>query len=595
MKPSFLLYILFFAHRFAFGQASTREHVDSLRVVIKEYDKEDTLYVNLRISYASHSFFVTPSDTSLINYLEKTLEISEQLNYQKGIALSFINLGIIYSQQRSDPYTAIDYYHRALAVIDKNEKLEKYTANILLNIGLIYYEQEEYEKAIVVYKQGLIKHTDSRHKATALSTLGNIYGIINKKDSAIYYYRLAEKINRENKNYLFLANDLSNMSLILHSMEKTEEALHDIMEALKLTEQWQLDYVKPTVYLNAAMIYMGTGKLKDAEKYALQSLELEASSDNLFIKKSIWGTLSEVYEAKGDYKAALYAYKNYYKLTDSLTNQNRRSEITRKVMQYEYDKRQALADAEIVQQKLVKNFTLGGSGAALLLFVFIFWGVRKQQKIKAEQKELLLKAKISETELKALRAQMNPHFIFNSLNSIADYIHKNDPKSADYYLAKFAKLMRGILENSEEKEIPLSEEIKTLELYLQLEAARLKNKFTYEIIIEEGIHPDITMVPPLILQPFVENSIWHGLSKKEGNGQLLVKITKAGNLLSLKIEDDGIGRKNTESHTKSYGMKLTQERIALFDKLKNPGVDVLVTDLEKGTRVEIKLPLTEEA
>ena len=132
---------------------------------------------------------------------------------------------------------------------------------------------------------------------------------------------------------------------------------------------------------------------------------------------------------------------------------------------------------------------------------------------------------------------MNPHFIFNSLNSIADYINKNDTKSADYYLAKFAKLMRGILENSLEKEIPLSEELKILESYIQLEMSRLQNKFGYEITTAENINPENVFVPPMILQPFVENSIWHGLSKKDNGGKITISVSKTGNLLNCIVED----------------------------------------------------------
>lgn len=263
-------------------------------------------------------------------------------------------------------------------------------------------------------------------------------------------------------------------------------------------------------------------------------------------------------------------------------------------MQYNADKKETLAKAEIGKQKVIRNAIVTVSLIVLIAGVFLFLGFRKRQKIKAEQKEILLKAEISETELKALRAQMNPHFIFNALNSIADYINKNDARSADYYLGKFAKLMRGILENSEEKEISLSEELKMLEFYMDLESLRFKNKFNYEVKIADDINPENTLIPPMILQPFVENSILHGLAKKENDGKITIHIDKTEDLLKCTIEDNGIGRKNpNENLNKSYGVKLTRERIALFDKSKNSDSGVFYTDLETGTRVELRLPLEE--
>ncbi|MGH2649367.1 MAG: sensor histidine kinase, partial [Ginsengibacter sp.] len=132
---------------------------------------------------------------------------------------------------------------------------------------------------------------------------------------------------------------------------------------------------------------------------------------------------------------------------------------------------------------------------------------------------------------------MNPHFIFNSLNSISDYILKNDVQSADIYLTKFAKVMRMILENSDQKEVTLKDDLKALELYMQLESLRMKDKFTYEIKIDESINAENTLIPPLILQPFVENSIWHGMQGKKGEGHILISIKKEGNMINCSVED----------------------------------------------------------
>src|SRR5205085_3446168 len=162
--------------------------------------------------------------------------------------------------------------------------------------------------------------------------------------------------------------------------------------------------------------------------------------------------------------------------------------------------------------------------AAIASFIFY---KRKRDAVE-KQHEAEFKTEVSDTEMKALRAQMNPHFIFNSLNSISDYISKNNIPEADKFLSKFAKLMRLILENSERKEIPLQDDLKALELYMQLEALRMNNKFIHCIEVDKAIDASSTLVPPLILQPFVENSIWHGIANKEGKGKITITIKKEG-------------------------------------------------------------------
>src|SRR5690606_28415117 len=140
---------------------------------------------------------------------------------------------------------------------------------------------------------------------------------------------------------------------------------------------------------------------------------------------------------------------------------------------------------------------------------------------------------------KALRSQMNPHFIFNSLNSIGDYILKNDTATAQDYLARFAKLMRMVLENSEHTEIPLSDDLSFIELYLQVESKRLPGRFSYSIHVEDGLDTENTMVPPLLLQPFIENSIWHGFRTIRSGGYNDVEIKTVNNILVCCLEDDG--------------------------------------------------------
>jgi putative methionine-R-sulfoxide reductase with GAF domain/ligand-binding sensor domain-containing protein len=215
------------------------------------------------------------------------------------------------------------------------------------------------------------------------------------------------------------------------------------------------------------------------------------------------------------------------------------------------------------------------------------------------------KQQMADIEMQALRAQMNPHFIFNCLNSINRYIVKSDQATASLYLTRFAKLIRLILDNSNSKTVTLTNELEALRLYIEMESIRFEKQFNYCICIGPDVRPDHIYVPPLIIQPYVENAIWHGLLHKESAGELRVDITLAHeNLLECIIQDNGIGREKAKelksksaSTTKSLGMKLTESRLALLNKHSQWDAVVQIEDLvdpegsPAGTRVSIRIPI----
>jgi len=202
--------------------------------------------------------------------------------------------------------------------------------------------------------------------------------------------------------------------------------------------------------------------------------------------------------------------------------------------------------------------------------------------------------KVAETELKALRSQMNPHFIFNALNSISDYMDKNDVEKANTYLMKFAKLTRSILENSEKKWITLQEDLELTELYIEIEALRLKNKLFHKIEIDSVLDVENTLVPPLMLQPFIENSIWHGIAQKGGQGNIDIQIKKDNEMIVCTVDDDGVGRKKVVingNKNDSMGLKITKNRLDILSQIKKVKGSIHMFDKTEGLRVELKLPL----
>ncbi len=227
--------------------------------------------------------------------------------------------------------------------------------------------------------------------------------------------------------------------------------------------------------------------------------------------------------------------------------------------------------------------------------LLVFWLLKKRIKTIRNQAEL--KQKIAETEMMALRAQMNPHFIFNCINSIDALIQSNDKYSATVYLNKFAKLLRNILDSSKQNTVPFSKDAETLKLYIELEELRHENKFNTNFKVDEELLNSDYKVPPLIVQPFVENAILHGLRNKEGNeGILNIDIKKVSNTIQYVITDNGIGREaaekimqNKESH---YGMQMSYDRIKLFNNEETASVqikDLYIDEHPDGTEVTVNL------
>ncbi|MBZ0207422.1 MAG: histidine kinase [Flavobacteriales bacterium] len=242
--------------------------------------------------------------------------------------------------------------------------------------------------------------------------------------------------------------------------------------------------------------------------------------------------------------------------------------------------------------------------AGIVLFIFL---LRVRAIRREEQRKTAFQKKLAEVEMHALRAQMNPHFLFNSLNSIKYYAMTKTPRETADYLGKFAMLIRRILQNSREDLVPLHDELEALRLYVEIESMRLEDKFDHAITIADSIDAEMVRIPPMLMQPYVENAIWHGLMNKEERGALRVAITQEGEELRVVIEDNGVGRKKAEEiksaqgqRERSFGMRITAERMEL--SARTLGID-LRSDIEDlmdengrpcGTRVVLHIPIVHE-
>jgi tetratricopeptide (TPR) repeat protein len=559
-----------------------------------------------------------------LQYQKQSQEIYEHLRENEGIAATTNSIGLIY-RSISNFSGALENYFKALRIYEKSGNVPM-MASEFTNIGNIYNNLADYTKALEYHFKALSiyeQRGDKNGTQRALNNIGNCYDDNNKPEKALIYYQQALDIAQSANFKHDAAIALENIGIVYRKLTDYTKALKYLRRALELDQQLggKSNVAQVSNEIGQAIRDAPAGALKQigikpqnkydtALEYFNSALQNATENGEPDMQAEVWHQLSITYEEQKQYSKALEAYKKYSVLYDSVTNSQNSKKILHAEMQFEYDnketlliaqqdKQKALIMAEINRQRIVRNAVTWGAAVLLLAAITSFVFYKKNRDTRAEKADAEFEAQLVGTEMKALRAQMNPHFIFNSLNSISDYIAKNNIRAADEYLTKFARLMRTILENSEQKEVSLASDLKALELYMQLESQRLNNKFTWEIKTDEDVDPENTLIPPLILQPFVENSIWHGLAKKPGHGKIVIQIKREGEMINCIVEDNGVGRENAESkpildskkEKKSLGMKITSSRIDIINKTKKANATINISDLDEGTRVEVKLPL----
>ena len=553
---------------------------------------------------------------SAIDHNRKTLKLAEEIGNYDLAGNANLDIGVCY-YLLSDYLLANQYYLNAKKYFEKSNNMTN-VALAINNLAMISRVLKKYSTAIDYYRSAFNIHAtrkDSANMAKAMQGIGIVHDLKMNSDSAIWYYDKALAVNRKINNTLNIAENLGNLAIVFNDIKQYSRAFIYFTESIRLLKDFNQTYryhqaqvSLAELYINAPDSFFHNQHIPLGERYTIpvtllkETIAYSRETGELNTELAASDALRIAYEKQGNFKEAYSVLSNVGALKDSILNEEKVEATTMQNARAEFDKKEAVLQAthaaELKQQQTVKYALMGGAAILLLGGTFSFLFYKRKRDAQGKQKEAELKAEISDTEMKALRSQMNPHFIFNSLNSISDYIAKNNTQLADKYLTKFAKLMRMILENSEQKEVPLANDLKALEHYMELEALRMNNKFSYEISVDDRIDKENTMVPPLLLQPFVENSIWHGIAKKEGVGKIRIFIKKEDDMVNCVVEDDGTGRKHSDAVTvsaasekKSLGVKITSERLSVLNKIKNSNAGVVFTDLQQGTKVEVRLPL----
>lgn len=596
-------------------------------------------------------------DSSALYFYNKALQIYESTNRKLEIAKLLHNTGIIYQRsdvlkalklhQRAlqiflelneEENTAVEYrtigvdynylsnYPAALESLQKSLKIFESSGNkqgmgtVYANMGITYTYLNDFQKAMEYHKNAIKLYEEINYEkglAEELGNIGNVYDDMDDSTMALRSYMKALALSRQINNKKLEGSNLANIGIVYNYYDNYSKAFPYLSGALNIYEHLKFKEGISLCLSELAIIYsnaqdkflrsLGTNP-KDRYTKVLQfqkrALELARETGSVMRQAYRWDNLADTYKKQNDFRNAFYAFQKAVTFRDSALNNKKSEEITRLEMRYDFnkkedsvkaanEKKQAIAAALIKQEKTKKDFILTGAIILIIASIAVFIFYKRRRDAEEKKHEAEFKAHANDTELKALRAQMNPHFIFNSLNSISNYISKNNLHAADEYLTKFASLMRSVLENSDLKEVSLEEDLKVLELYMQLESVRLNHKFTYEITVADDIDKENTMIPPLILQPFVENSIWHGIAQKEGKGKIIITIKKEKNMINCTVDDNGVGLKpnGNQLQRKSMGMKITKSRIEIINKIQKTNASVRVLNLDDGARAEVRLPL----
>lgn len=598
----------------------------------------------------SARFFLKKDAQKSIEYVTRALEpgrdktISQKENSQAFETLGDINL--FWKQ----PDLAIDNYKRSLQNTPNSD--------VSIKLAKAFAENKNYQESITTL-QNLIKQTlSARQKVEVYESLGDTYKATGNAIKSVFNYQMALDIAKESQikpkitnlnskigeayaqsgalneaeeyfdNSLKLAKKENKQRAVseknkvadfynqnreydkeIQLREETLEELNAMGKAAKVEDEALTPQRQNYKIANA---FVAQEKYEQAIPYLEKSIAEADKNEDLVVQKDAVRKLSEIYRDIGEFDKATESYQRYVEVVDELYVKKEQEisqaarfnrEITQKqnrIISLENERKLnesryklAFENQELVERNAkIQKWVIISLVLIVLLLIFAAYTQYKNVKQQKFANNLLA--------LKSLRSQMNPHFIFNALNSVNSFIAVNDERAANKYLTDFSLLMRSVLENSEEDFIPLEKEIELLQLYVKLEHFRFKDKFNYKFSVDETINLNEFVIPPMLLQPYVENAVWHGLRYKEEKGLLEIDFKKIdGKTVRIIIQDDGIGRtKSKEFKTenqkkqKSKGMSNTQKRIAILNEMYKDKVDVTVANVfenSEGTRVELIL------
>ncbi|MEW2921894.1 tetratricopeptide repeat protein [Muricauda sp. ANG21] len=608
----------------------------TLGVRIRSHNKEKALeYLHLsvekskRVGFAQgeiqglYSIAVTHGMTGnyaeSLEYLNRCLDLAVEHKDYKRINYVYNSMGIVYKNIGDYP-TSQSYYLKRIKLIDSLQ-LDQDTSTPYFNLGVLYNLMGEKDKAVESYDTALNVYKGSKDGRESLendilSNLARINFDDGNYESALKKWLKVSAYHGQQNSNIELSVDYSNIGNCYKELEEWKLAEEYLQKSLNLAKQLSIGQQISMVYYELADLMFRQRRFLEAVDYSNKSLENLENTGGHEQKKDAHEIAYKIYEAQGQLAKAIHHLNQSMEYKDSLLNETKIKEIQNLQIQHDvYLKDKEINENELQLELLNTSVSLNNKRMVylsiilvLLLFsagllYFRYLNKKKSNRILHEKNNLISQQKEviekmnSQLEKRMLRAQMNPHFIFNSLSSIRYLVSSGDKEAALTYLNKFSKLLRQVLETSVNVSLVLHEEIELLKIYVELEALRFDNSFSHSFKIDENLDLYQLEVPMLLVQPYIENAILHGLLPKEGAKKLSVSFNDKKNHIESIIEDNGVGfnssKKQQNKREKSRGMSITAKRIEALKKFSNEElvkIENLNNGKETGTRVTILIP-----
>lgn len=487
-------------------------------------------------------------------------------------------------------------------------------------IGKAQFSIQNLQEAEYYFKQALenaYKVDDERYRGTALVELATIYFSKKNYADAVHNCQKAISIFEDLNNQEGLGNAYNTLGIIYREQKEFVKAGSQFNQALIYYESIGDMKQIANVFHNVGTVFYAQKKYENALHYLNRSIEISKVNGPVSQMYNTYRVISDVYKDLGQSQKALEYMNSYVNYIDSSATEQATGKIAELNELYRAEQRdrlilsqsdslerqrqeKELTSAQLENVQLKSNFQMYvilGFILIIILSGIIIYNRWNQAKIRQQQRE----AEMSQT---LLRTQMNPHFVFNAMSVIQSYIYENDTQNSSRFLVNFSRLMRLILENSSKEEIPIALEEEILQKYLETQKLRFEDRFEFRIFISDELRTENAMIPPMITQPFIENSIEHGQLHTIEGGFIHVHFRKNNNMLEVTIEDNGIGRKGAEKNKKSrdhksMAMNITYERINNLNKKYKTEGYLAVEDYDKilqtGTKVLISLPYRTES
>ena len=563
-------------------------------------------HIALGIQYRNKSLFNKAQTT-----LETAFNIAKE-NYLVEYEIVSLNMLGVVARRQDKIRPALDYHQSALALaesqIKKTKNLQKSIAVSHNSMGNIYLSIRQYNLALTEFKKSLAIEIAAQNKlglAINYHNIGAVYEAHNKFDDALASYFKSLEYNELIDSDIGRIICKNSIGGIYVKQNKPEAALKIIKPTIALAEKKGDKFYIAPAYITLGWAQSQLNKTTLAKTNLEKGLAVAEAYNLTSSVASANKQLSSLNEKLGNTALALKQYQTAVEVEQSIINKENAQYVNSVRSEYETEKKNdqikfLAKQNEVAHLKLDENKkTAIATIIALFLLAAGFFFFNRHKRLKNEKKILTL-------EQDMLRSQMNPHFIFNSLNSIKLYIINNEKENAVYYLNKFSKLIRKILIASTEKEISLAEELETMDLYMNIENIRFSNEINYSHTVDKEINLDSIKVPSLVLQPFLENALWHGLSSKKEDKSMTIHISKkTSDFVTISITDNGIGRVAAAKikgkkllKRKSVGIDLTKQRLEHFSKnytnsYKLHIEDLYTNDKPTGTKVIIEIPIIE--